>query len=62
MACERVRLRDGSVVLANVMPGQTLTDADRAVLEEFYELLRVRKAADSDGAIQVLPNEEGNDE
>lgn len=48
MACERVRLRDGSVILVNVKPGETLTDADRQVLEEFHELLRLQKKRDDE--------------
>jgi urease accessory protein UreE len=62
MRCEPVRLRDGSTVLVSMKHGEKLTDEDRAVLEEFAEFLRIRKADDSDGAITVLDDEGQADE
>jgi hypothetical protein len=57
-----VRLRDGSIVLVTMKPGEKLTDEDRAVLEEFAEFLRIRKADDSDGAITVIEEGQADEE
>jgi hypothetical protein len=39
MTCQPVTLSDGSIVLVNVKPGQTLLPEDVAALEEFRRLL-----------------------
>lgn len=39
MTCQPVTLSDGSTVLVNVKPGQTLLPEDVAALEEFRRLL-----------------------
>ena len=43
MACESVTLKDGSVILVDVKPGQKLTDKDIEMLDEFHELLKKRQ-------------------
>ncbi|MBZ5579545.1 MAG: hypothetical protein LAP40_23540 [Acidobacteriia bacterium] len=53
MACEPIRLKDGTVVLANVKPGMKLTEEDRRVLEEYAEFCRERR-----GQEQIRRNRE----
>lgn len=46
MRCERVVLNDGTVLLVGVKPGQKLTAADIAALNEFNEMCKKVKKAE----------------
>lgn len=48
MPCQPVTFSDGTVVLVNVKPGQTITDEDIAVLQEFYAYLKAAKEKEDD--------------
>lgn len=44
MSCKTIRMADGSVVLANVNKGAKLTERDKAVLAEWVQFCRDRRA------------------
>ncbi len=44
MSCKPIRLKDGTVVLAQLKPGAELTDEETKVLEEYLQFCRTRKA------------------
>ncbi len=44
MPCEQVRMKDGTVLLANVKPGEKLTDEDKRALDEYVQFCRERRA------------------
>jgi hypothetical protein len=44
MAYEPIRMKDGTVILADVRKGATLTDKDREVLAEWVQFCRDRRA------------------
>lgn len=44
MSCEPIRMKDGTVVLANVKKGEVLTDEDKRILAEWVQFCRERKA------------------
>lgn len=43
MSCEPIKMKDGSVVLANVKPGAVLTDKDKEIIAEWVEFCRDRR-------------------
>jgi hypothetical protein len=44
MSCEPIRMEDGTVVLANVKPGETLTELDKKILADWVQFCRDRAA------------------
>lgn len=44
MSCEPIKMADGTVVLANVKKGETLTEKDKQVLAEWVQFCRDRRA------------------
>jgi hypothetical protein len=44
MSCEPVKMPDGTIVLANVKDGETLTDEDKRAIAEWVQFCRDRKA------------------
>ena len=44
MSCEPIKMADGTVVLANVKKGETLTEEDKQVIAEYVQFCRDRKA------------------
>ena len=44
MPCQQIRMEDGTVVLANLKRGQTLTAADKQTLAEYVQFCRDRRA------------------
>lgn len=44
MSCEPIRMPDGTVVVANVVEGETLTDEDKQAIAEWVQFCRDRKA------------------
>ena len=44
MSCEPIRMEDGTVVLANVKPGETLTELDKKILADWVQFCRDREA------------------
>ena len=44
MACEPIKMKDGTVVLANVRPGCKLTAEDKLALAEYVQFCRDRRA------------------
>lgn len=44
MSCEPIKMADGTVVLANVVPGQKLTEEDKRVLAEWVQFCRDRRS------------------
>jgi len=44
MSFEPVKMADGTVVLANVKEGETLTDEDKKAIAEYVQFCRNRRA------------------
>ena len=44
MACEPIKMKDGTVILANVKPGAKLTDEDKKIIADWVQFCRDRKA------------------
>ena len=44
MSCVPIKMTDGTVVLANVKPGEALTDEEKAAIAEYVQFCRDRKA------------------
>lgn len=44
MSCQPIKMKDGTVVLANVKPGETLTEADKQAIAEYVQFCRDRRA------------------
>ena len=42
MACKPIKLKDGTVILADVKPGQKLTKQDEKILAEWVEFVKAR--------------------
>ena len=45
MPCEPIKMQDGTLLLANVKRGETLTEADKQVIAEWVQFCRDRAAA-----------------
>lgn len=43
MSCVKVPMPDGTVVLANMKPGEKLTDADKQAIAEWVQFCRDRR-------------------
>jgi hypothetical protein len=43
MSCQSIKMADGTVILANVKPGETLTEEDKRILAEYVEFCRERR-------------------
>lgn len=43
MPCKPIKMKDGTVVLANMRPGQKLTEADKQTLAEWVAFCRERR-------------------
>jgi len=44
MACKEIRMKDGTVVLANMKPGAKLTEEDERIIAEWVQFCRDRRA------------------
>ena len=44
MSCQVIKMADGSTVLANVKPGETLNDEEIAAIAEYVQFCRDRSA------------------
>lgn len=47
MSCEPIRMEDGTIVLANMKEGETLTDEDKKGLEAYIQFCRDRRAKEN---------------
>jgi hypothetical protein len=45
MSCDPIRMKDGTVVLANVKRGAVLTERDKEILADWVQFCRDRTAA-----------------
>lgn len=44
MSCQPIKMADGTIVLANVKRGATLTEADKQALADWVQFCRDRRA------------------
>lgn len=44
MSCQTIKMKDGSVVIANVKTGETLTEEDKAAIAEYVLFCHERNA------------------
>lgn len=44
MSCQPIKMADGTVVLANLKPGATLTDEEKQAIAEYVQFCRDRRA------------------
>ena len=67
MSCEPIRMNDGTVVLANVKKGETLTEGDKKIISEWVEFCRERSRKAQRlrnlgrGKSSAPPNTQGSD-
>lgn len=50
MSCKPIRMKDGTVVLVDVKPGEELTDEEARVLEQYIQFCRDRRERRKRGA------------